>query len=211
MPERPPTVLILGGLQTLARPLTLYLSQPDSEGRAQACFVRIVDRFSVSPPSTYLDPPFVKLLADGGGGGADTTEPSGAEEDAEAGTGTQTGKHREGEAKGLAIEYKQANLSLAARHQEIFTPPSVWDGLERDWEQRGFEVVYDLTGEMGFDRPELVSSHSRPVEIVTWLFLPTAGTCRLQPGSESSAVEYHAASDPVRGMVSRMVSFPPAH
>jgi hypothetical protein len=62
-------------------------------------------------------------------------------------------------ADALAIQYQQANLSLVDRHREIFTPPSTWNGQERDWAERGFEVVFDLTGEMGFDRPELVRIH----------------------------------------------------
>ena len=163
-PDRAPTVLILGGLQTLARPLALYLSRTSSPGSAaRAAFIRIVDRFSVSPPSTYLDQPFARLLADG----AERVEAEGATNgDGEKDPDADAGAKAEPDVTAVAgpavpIEYKQANLSLVARHQDIYTPPSNWNGEPRDWATRGFEVVYDLTGEMGFDRPELVSVQVR--------------------------------------------------
>lgn len=104
--EEVQNVLILGGIATLARPLALYLLDPNSP---RASYVKIADRFSVSPPSTYLDRPFSELLA--------------------------TDK----------LEYQQINLSNSSRHAGLFTH-----------EERGFDVVYDLTGEMDFDKPEIV-------------------------------------------------------
>lgn len=107
MPDPAPTVLILGGITTLARPLALYFLNSSSP---LASFVRIADRFTISPPSTYLDRPFRELL--------------------------QTDQ----------LEYQQINLSNVARHAELLTH-----------ETKGFDVVYDLTGEMGFDKSEIVS------------------------------------------------------
>jgi hypothetical protein len=104
-----PKILILGGIATLARPLALYLLAPT---QPLASFVKIADRFSVSPPSTYLDSPFLKLLDD------------------------------------PRADYQQINLSNASRHTELFTAR---DGA-------GFDVVFDLTGETGFDKPEIVRS-----------------------------------------------------
>ena len=152
-PERPPTVLILGGLPTLARPLSLFLAQPGPDGTPRASFLRIVDRYSVSPPSTYLDPPFVALLRRGSPvvGEGVSEQPEG--DNVEAGAASRSDSVKKGS---LPVQYQQANLSLVDRHQDIYTPPSTWNGQAVDWAERGFEVVYDLTGEMGFDRPELV-------------------------------------------------------
>lgn len=113
--SRLPTVLILGGTSTLARPLALYLLSTTP----LASFVKIADRFSVNPASTYLDKPFRALLADESG----------------------------------SLEYQQINLSNTARHTELFTSKSSSTAEESE----GFDVVYDLTGEMGFDKPEIVS------------------------------------------------------
>ncbi len=53
------------------------------------------------------------------------------------------------------MEYKQINLGNVDRHVEVFTPPKEWNGAAL--EER-FDVVYDLSGEIGFDKPELVGS-----------------------------------------------------
>ncbi|GFZ43262.1 hypothetical protein JCM24511_00981 [Saitozyma sp. JCM 24511] len=55
----------------------------------------------------------------------------------------------------VRIEYKQINLSSKERHAEVFTPPQQWAGGSISWE-RGFDVVFDLTGEIGYDKPELM-------------------------------------------------------
>lgn len=142
-PPKLPLVLILGGLQTLARPLALFLLSPPTSfsPKPLAAFVRIADRFSVNPASTYLDRPFRDLLSD---------------------------------SKDGRVEYQQINLSNVARHTEVFTPPEMWRGragttrdagdmggrgvqAEAETERyRGFDIVFDLTGEMGFDKPEIV-------------------------------------------------------
>lgn len=44
------------------------------------------------------------------------------------------------------FEYRQVNLANVAKHAELF---------EHNGE--AFDAVFDLTGEMGFDKPELVS------------------------------------------------------
>lgn len=108
MPDPAPTVLILGGITTLARPLALYLlnSSPTPSVIRPNCG----PFHHFSPPSTYLDRPFRELL--------------------------QTDQ----------LEYQQINLSNVARHAELLTH-----------ETKGFDVVYDLTGEMGFDKSEIVS------------------------------------------------------
>lgn len=60
------------------------------------------------------------------------------------------------------LEYKQINLANKANHGDVFAPPSEWAGHPTGWV--GFDVVYDLTGETGFDKPELVGRRflSRP-------------------------------------------------
>ncbi|KAK8865698.1 hypothetical protein IAR55_000843 [Kwoniella newhampshirensis] len=119
-PSKPLTVLILGGTTTVARALCLYLLEPKS---SRASFVRLADRFSVSPPTTYLDSPFLSLLGD----------------------------------PNTALEYKQVNLGSVDRHEEVFTPPRTWKGEKIQREAGGgFDVVFDLTGETGFDKPELI-------------------------------------------------------
>jgi hypothetical protein len=60
------------------------------------------------------------------------------------------------------LEYKQVNLANKVNHEVVFAPPSEWAGQPTGWV--GFDVVYDLTGETGFDKPELVGRRflSRP-------------------------------------------------
>ncbi|WWD18123.1 hypothetical protein CI109_102572 [Kwoniella shandongensis] len=121
LPTRPPAVLILGGTTTIARALCLYLLDPKTP---RASFVRLADRYSVSPPTTYLDRPFLSLLND----------PS------------------------SSLEYKQINLGNVERHDEVFTPPKNWKEkeLELGEGREGFDVVFDLTGDTSFDKPELI-------------------------------------------------------
>ncbi|WWD05520.1 hypothetical protein V865_003598 [Kwoniella europaea PYCC6329] len=122
-PELPPLVLILGGTTTIARTLSQYLLDPKSP---KASYVRLADRFSVSPPTTYLDESFMSLL------NSDTSK----------------------------LEYKQVNLLNTSKHSELFTPPKEFKGtklLSRGkGDFKGFDIVFDLTGELGFDRPEIL-------------------------------------------------------
>ncbi|WVW80362.1 hypothetical protein I302_102342 [Kwoniella bestiolae CBS 10118] len=122
-PEVPPMVLILGGTTTIARTLCQYLLNPTSP---KASFVRLADRFSVSPPTTYLDKSFLSLL----------------------------------NSENSKLEYKQVNLLNTSKHSELFTPPSEYRGtkiLPREkGDFEGFDIVFDLTGELGFDRPEIL-------------------------------------------------------
>lgn len=52
------------------------------------------------------------------------------------------------------LEYRQANLASTAKHAELFSPPKLWRGAETGWQ--AFDAVFDLTGEMGYTKPELV-------------------------------------------------------
>nr|XP_018264932.1 uncharacterized protein I303_03114 [Kwoniella dejecticola CBS 10117]OBR87090.1 hypothetical protein I303_03114 [Kwoniella dejecticola CBS 10117] len=79
----------------------------------------LADRFSVNPPTTYLDKSFLSLL----------------------------------NAPGSKLEYKQVNLLNTAKHTELFTPPKEVDGIPLT---EGFHIVFDLTGELGFDKPEIL-------------------------------------------------------
>ncbi|WWC60520.1 uncharacterized protein I303_103094 [Kwoniella dejecticola CBS 10117] len=115
-PETPPLVLILGGTTTIARTLVQYLLDAQSP---RASLVRLADRFSVNPPTTYLDKSFLSLL----------------------------------NAPGSKLEYKQVNLLNTAKHTELFTPPKEVDGIPLT---EGFHIVFDLTGELGFDKPEIL-------------------------------------------------------
>lgn len=56
---------------------------------------------------------------------------------------------------GWNCQYIQINLGNTARHDEIFTPPTEWQGVKRDWKR--FDYVFDFSGETGFDKAELVS------------------------------------------------------
>ncbi|KAF9532358.1 hypothetical protein CPB83DRAFT_847716 [Crepidotus variabilis] len=55
-----PTVLIFGGLNTCSRALAAFLVP--LEGDARVSHLRIVDKFSVHPPTTYIGPEFAKVL-----------------------------------------------------------------------------------------------------------------------------------------------------
>ncbi|KIJ60624.1 hypothetical protein HYDPIDRAFT_116923 [Hydnomerulius pinastri MD-312] len=56
-----PNVIIFGGLNTCSRALAALLVPP--EGERLVSHLRIVDKFSVSPPTTYLGAEFPKVLA----------------------------------------------------------------------------------------------------------------------------------------------------
>ncbi|KIK98834.1 hypothetical protein PAXRUDRAFT_823446 [Paxillus rubicundulus Ve08.2h10] len=56
-----PNVIIFGGLNTCSRALAALLVPP--EGQRLVSHLRIVDKFSVSPPTTYLGAEFPKVLA----------------------------------------------------------------------------------------------------------------------------------------------------
>ncbi|KAF8906006.1 hypothetical protein CPB84DRAFT_1745212 [Gymnopilus junonius] len=55
-----PSVLIFGGLNTCSRALAAFLVP--LEGEAKVSNLRIVDKYSVHPPTTYIGPEFTKVL-----------------------------------------------------------------------------------------------------------------------------------------------------
>jgi len=57
-----PSVLILGGVNTCGRALAELLAPPG--GEALVSHLRIADKYSVSPPTTYLGASFPKVLAE---------------------------------------------------------------------------------------------------------------------------------------------------
>lgn len=58
------------------------------------------------------------------------------------------------------VEYRQSNLSNAERYPSLFEPPA--EGTR--WTR--FDIVFDLTGEMSFDKPELVSPRKAVCQLV---------------------------------------------
>ncbi|EIN07681.1 hypothetical protein PUNSTDRAFT_144252 [Punctularia strigosozonata HHB-11173 SS5] len=102
-----PNVIILGGVNTCSRALAALLVP--LEGEPLVGHLRIVDKFSVAPPTTYIGSEFPKILE----------KPN--------------------------VEYRQANLTVAAAVATAFDPP---EG------QAPYEYVFDLTGETRHDRPE---------------------------------------------------------
>jgi len=56
-----PNVLILGGLSTFSRHLASFLVP--EEGDRSVNHLRIVDKYSVAPPTTYIGPQFPRILA----------------------------------------------------------------------------------------------------------------------------------------------------
>ncbi|KAH9484181.1 hypothetical protein JR316_0003661 [Psilocybe cubensis] len=56
-----PSALIFGGLNTCSRALAAFLVPLD--GEAKVSFLRIVDKYSVHPATTYIGPEFTKVLA----------------------------------------------------------------------------------------------------------------------------------------------------
>ncbi|TDL27254.1 hypothetical protein BD410DRAFT_410300 [Rickenella mellea] len=104
-----PNAIIFGGLNTCSRSLAAFLV-PES-GEALVANLRIVDKYSVHPPTTYLGSEFPKILE----------KPN--------------------------VEYQQANLTLPATVSHVFDPP---EG------QAPYTYVFDLTGEVRRDRPEMI-------------------------------------------------------
>ncbi|KAG9226048.1 hypothetical protein CCMSSC00406_0008710 [Pleurotus cornucopiae] len=104
-----PSVLLFGGLNTYARALAAFLVPVD--GEALVSHLRIVDKFSVHPPTTYLGSEFPKVLE----------KPD--------------------------VEYQQRNLTVASAVASAFDPP---EG------QAPYDYVFDLTGEVRYDRTEVI-------------------------------------------------------
>lgn len=71
-------------------------------------------------------------------------------------------------------QYIQANLGDVSRHDEIFTPPSEWQGRQVKWPR--FDYVFDFSGETSFDKAELVS---RALALVRQMYqwLPLVRKC----------------------------------
>ncbi|KAJ7286050.1 hypothetical protein C8J57DRAFT_1286588 [Mycena rebaudengoi] len=99
-----PNVLIFGGLNTCSRALASLLVPLD--GEPLVSHARMVDKFSVEPPTT-----FPQLL------------------------------------KKPELEYRQANLTVAATISSMFDPP---EG------QAPYDYVFDFTGEVQYDRTEMI-------------------------------------------------------
>ncbi|KAI0273821.1 NAD-P-binding protein [Gloeopeniophorella convolvens] len=104
-----PNAIILGGVNTCARSLAALLVP--IEGESLVSNLRIVDKYSVSPPTTYLGSEFTQVLAKDN------------------------------------VEYKQANLTIPAIVSSAFEPPTG---------QEPYSLVFDLTGEVAYDRADAV-------------------------------------------------------
>jgi len=104
-----PNVIVFGGLNTLSRALVTHLVP--LQGESLVNHLRIVDKYSVNPPTTYLGAEFKEIV------------------------------------KNPIIEYKQANLTVASIVTTSFDPPAG---------QEPYSYVFDLTGEIRWDRPEQV-------------------------------------------------------
>ncbi|KAJ3515965.1 hypothetical protein NLJ89_g1421 [Agrocybe chaxingu] len=104
-----PSVLIFGGLNTCSRGLAAFLVP--LKGEALVSHLRIVDKYSVHPPTTYIGREFTRVL------------------------------------EKSEVEYRQANLTVAAAIQSAFDPP---EG------KPAFDYVFDFTGEVRYDRSELI-------------------------------------------------------
>jgi len=96
-------------LNTLSRALVTHLVP--LQGESLVNHLRIVDKYSVNPPTTYLGAEFKEIV------------------------------------KNPIIEYKQANLTVASIVTTSFDPPAG---------QEPYSYVFDLTGEIRWDRPEQV-------------------------------------------------------
>ncbi|KAH7889931.1 hypothetical protein F5I97DRAFT_1941146 [Phlebopus sp. FC_14] len=105
-----PSAIIFGGLNTCSRALAALLVPPD--GERLVSHLRIVDRFSVSPPTTYLGSEFPKVLAQSD------------------------------------VEYRQVNLTVPSAVASAFIPPAG---------KAPYTYVFDLTGEVAYDRGELIA------------------------------------------------------
>ncbi|EGO21626.1 hypothetical protein SERLADRAFT_351071, partial [Serpula lacrymans var. lacrymans S7.9] len=99
-----------GGLNTCSRSLAALLVP--LEGERLVSHLRIVDKYSVSPPTTYLGAEFPKILA----------QPD--------------------------VEYRQVNLTVPSAVASAFDPP---EG------QAAYSYVFDLTGEIRYDRTEMIA------------------------------------------------------
>ncbi|KAI0709040.1 hypothetical protein C8Q76DRAFT_799072 [Earliella scabrosa] len=106
--SKKPNAIIFGGLNTCSRTLAALLVPPDGSERLVEN-LRIVDKYSVAPPTTYLGSVFPDVLR----------QPN--------------------------VEYRQANLTVAATVASCFDPRP---------EQEPFDYVFDFTGEIQADRPE---------------------------------------------------------
>ncbi|KAI0934471.1 hypothetical protein AcV5_006302 [Taiwanofungus camphoratus] len=104
-----PNAIIFGGLNTCSRALAAHLVPSDGEPLVEN--LRIVDKYSVAPPTTYLGAEFPEVL------------------------------------KKPNVEYRQANLTVASTVASCFDPS---EG------QEAYTYVFDLTGEIQWDRPEKV-------------------------------------------------------
>lgn len=104
-----PNVIIFGGLNTLSRTLVAHLVP--LQGDPLVNHLRIVDKYSINPPTTYLGAEFKDVV------------------------------------KNPIIEYKQANLTVASIVATTFDPPAG---------QEPYSYVFDLSGEIRWDRPEQV-------------------------------------------------------
>lgn len=104
-----PNAIIFGGLNTCSRAVAALLVPP--EGESLVSHLRIVDKYSVNPPTTYIGTEFPNILAKDN------------------------------------VEYRQANLTVASNVASCFDPP---EG------QESYSYVFDLTGEILWDRPEKV-------------------------------------------------------
>ncbi|KAH8117226.1 hypothetical protein DFH11DRAFT_1573837 [Phellopilus nigrolimitatus] len=104
-----PSAIIFGGLNTWSRKFACHLVP--EEGESLVTHLRVVDKFSVNPPTTYLGSEFTNVME----------KPN--------------------------IEYKQANLTIPATVSKMFDPP---EG------QAPYTYIFDLTGEVRHDRPDMV-------------------------------------------------------
>lgn len=83
--SRKPNAIIFGGLNTCSRAIAAFLVPLD--GESLVSHLRIVDKFSVAPATTYIGAEFPKVL------------------------------------EKSQVEYKQANLTVAATIVSCFDPP----------------------------------------------------------------------------------------
>ncbi|KIP09250.1 hypothetical protein PHLGIDRAFT_116504 [Phlebiopsis gigantea 11061_1 CR5-6] len=104
-----PSAIIFGGLNTCSRALAALLVP--IEGEPLVSHLRIVDKFSVSPPTTYIGSEFPKVLE----------KPN--------------------------VEYLQVNLTVPSKVAPCFEPPAG---------QEAYSIVFDLTGELQWDRSDEV-------------------------------------------------------
>ncbi|KAJ7074220.1 hypothetical protein C8F01DRAFT_1099684 [Mycena amicta] len=152
-----PNVLIFGGLNTCSRALVGLLAPLD--GEPLVSHVRVVDRFSVEPPTTYIGAEFPKILKSSG-----------------------------------VVEYRQANLTVAATIAQMFDPP---EG------QAPYDYVFDFTGEVQFDRTEMIQI-DRTCHVAWMLGLEAAkrqvkAYCRLSlPFYETSTKGAHDEKEDVK-------------